>query len=300
MELLQLRYFQTVARMGSVTAAAHYYNIPQPAMSQAISRLEDSLGGVRLFDRRNGRLYLNDVGREFLDSVERSLLILDEGISKVEVFSSEQVCGLIRLKVMDNQRIILPGIPKFLKQYPNVNLSISHGYHEDQNVSYDMCITSHMSYKSMTMHIPLIEEHLVLNVHENHPLAKRKHVSVDDLRGQKLVSLPPQSRLYEITDNFCKSAGFEPDIPIVCDDPYFIRKYVSENIGVALCPEISWRGRFRYNTVVVPVANPPVLSTYIVMDGKKYPSRAVSIFRDFIINEVKAIEGNLLYSSKEK
>ena len=294
MELLQLRYFQTVARMESVTAAANYYNIPQPAMSQAISRLEDALGGVRLFDRRNGRLYLNDVGREFLDSVDKSLMILDEGVSKVEVFSSEQVSGLIRLKVMDNQRLILTSIPKFLEKYPNVNLSISHGYHEDQNVSYDMCITSYLTYKDMSMHIPLIKEHLVLAVHENNPLAKKKQVSVDDLRGQKLVSLPPQSKLYELTVNFCNAAGFVPDIPIVCDDPYYIRKYISENIGVSLSPEISWRGRFRENTVLIPVIDSPELSTFIVMDAKRHPSRAVATLRDFIINESKEIEGNLL------
>lgn len=294
MELLQLRYFQTVARMESVTAAANYYNIPQPAMSQAISRLEESLGGVRLFDRRNGRLFLNDVGREFLDSVDRSLMILDEAISKVNVTSPENVSGLIRLKVMDNQRLILTSIPKFLEKYPNVNLSVSHGYHEDQNVYYDMCVASYMTYKNMTLHIPIIMEHLVLAVHENHPLARKKLVTVEDLKGQKLVSLPPQSKLYELTMNFCNSAGFAPDIPIVCDDPYYIRKYISENIGVSLSPEISWRGRFRENTVLIPVVNAPVLTTYIVMDAKKHPSKAVETFRNFIIEESKKTEGNLL------
>ncbi len=294
MELLQLRYFQTVARMENVTAAANYYNIPQPAMSQAISRLEESLGGVRLFDRRNGRLFLNDVGREFLESVDKSLMILDEGISKVEGFSPDKVSGLIRLKVMDNQRLILTSIPRFLEKYPDVNLSVSHGYHEDQNVSYDMCITSYRTYKNMSLYIPIIKENLVLAVHENHPLAKKKSVTVEDLKGQKLVSLPAQSKLYELTMNFCHSAGFVPDIPIVCDDPYYIRKYISENMGVSLSPEISWRGRFRENTVLIPVVDSPKLSTYIVMDAKKYPSKAVATFRDFIIEEAREIEGNLV------
>ena len=45
MELLQLRYFVTVARCGSITKAATQHNIPQPSMSQTIARLEADLGG---------------------------------------------------------------------------------------------------------------------------------------------------------------------------------------------------------------------------------------------------------------
>ena len=44
MELLQLRYFITVAETLNISRAAQYHMIPQPAMSQTISRLEKELG----------------------------------------------------------------------------------------------------------------------------------------------------------------------------------------------------------------------------------------------------------------
>jgi len=59
MELLQLRYFLTVARTLNISRAAQYHMIPQPSMSQTITRLEKELN-VKLFDRRNGKLFLND------------------------------------------------------------------------------------------------------------------------------------------------------------------------------------------------------------------------------------------------
>ena len=65
MELLQLRYFQKVAEMESITKAAKYYLIPQPSMSQTISRLEKELN-VKLFERKNGKLFLNEQGKTFL------------------------------------------------------------------------------------------------------------------------------------------------------------------------------------------------------------------------------------------
>ena len=66
MELLWLRYFETVARHESITQAAKEHFIPQPAMSQTISRLERELN-VTLFDRKNRRIHLNDNGRRFLE-----------------------------------------------------------------------------------------------------------------------------------------------------------------------------------------------------------------------------------------
>ena len=55
MELLQLRYFQKVAELENVTKAAKYYSVPQPSMSQAISRLERDLN-VKLFERKKRKI----------------------------------------------------------------------------------------------------------------------------------------------------------------------------------------------------------------------------------------------------
>ena len=43
MELLQLRYFCTVARLQNISQAAAFHEIPQPAMSKTISKLEKEL-----------------------------------------------------------------------------------------------------------------------------------------------------------------------------------------------------------------------------------------------------------------
>ena len=55
MELLQLKYFQTVARLEHMTKAAEELHIAQPSLSKTIARLEKDLG-VPLFDAKVDRL----------------------------------------------------------------------------------------------------------------------------------------------------------------------------------------------------------------------------------------------------
>ena len=65
MDLLELRYFQAVARHQHVSRAAAELRVAQPALSRAIARLEAELG-VPLFDRRGRRVRLNRFGAMFL------------------------------------------------------------------------------------------------------------------------------------------------------------------------------------------------------------------------------------------
>lgn len=58
-----LLYFWTIARAGSVSAAAAELRLAQPTLSGQLRMLEESLG-EKLFERRGRRLVLTDLGRE--------------------------------------------------------------------------------------------------------------------------------------------------------------------------------------------------------------------------------------------
>ena len=298
MELRQLRYFQKAAQLESITRAAAFFQIPQPAMSQCIVRLEKELGDIKLFDRKNHRLYLNENGRCFLAYVDRMLNELDTGV-QVMAQRKQEISGEIRLLVMENRRFVLSCVSRFSKMYPGVHFSISHEYYSDGEIPYDLCISARQQHGQMHESCPLIRERVVLGVHEDHPLAERNQVNLRDFREEKFITMPAPSALHEITLDACRHAGFEPDICIVCDDPYFIRKYVSEKMGVALGLEVSWAGRFRVNTRAIPLDDPPVYAcSYLLWDGQKYMSPAVILLRDYLLQEAKHLRGNMLYQEE--
>jgi len=78
MELLQLKYFQTVARQEHMTRAAAELGIAQPALSQTISRLEAELG-ISLFERVGRGIRLSEFGKAYALRVERIFQELEEG-----------------------------------------------------------------------------------------------------------------------------------------------------------------------------------------------------------------------------
>ena len=291
MELLQMQYFLTIARFESVTKAAAYHHVPQSAMSQTLSRLEKELG-CKLFERNNNRIYLNRRGRIFLESVETAFAAIESGKRALTEIMND-ISGPISLLVIENHRFIVHCISEFSKRYPLVSFKISHVYNTEQ--AYDLCISSEERFGSMKEAIPLIAEKIILAVHEAHPLASSKSVSVKELKSERFITTGMHSALYTLTRQSCLDAGFEPNISIMCDDPYFVRKYISNGLGLALAPSVTWAGRFRENTRVLPVTDPDIITTsYLLYDSRRYMSPAVKAFRDFCLAESKNIDGNLL------
>ena len=77
MDITQLEYFRTVARLGNVTRAAQELNLTQPSLSKAMARLEDSLG-VKLFDREGKKIRVNNCGKALLRHVDQIFLEIDD------------------------------------------------------------------------------------------------------------------------------------------------------------------------------------------------------------------------------
>ncbi len=77
-----LRAFREVARRGSISQAAEHVHLSQPAITQAIAKLEEQVGAL-LFERRPDGMAVTPEGALFLDRVERALEHLRAGTREV-------------------------------------------------------------------------------------------------------------------------------------------------------------------------------------------------------------------------
>src|SRR5687767_1842376 len=120
MNLLQLQYFVTTARLGSFTAAAEELRLSQPGVSEQVRRLETSLG-MPLFTRVGRGLVLTAAGLTFLPHAEHVLAALEraaDSVRDVRTLRGGQVTfGLFR----NADYALLPRLlAEFHARHPNV------------------------------------------------------------------------------------------------------------------------------------------------------------------------------------
>jgi DNA-binding transcriptional LysR family regulator len=104
--LRHLRVFQSVAQSGSVTRAAETAHVSQPAVTQALAKLE-RLAGQPLFLRRPQALFLTHAGEVLAARVARSFALLDPVLSDLAprltlTASSAQLQALIATREAEN------------------------------------------------------------------------------------------------------------------------------------------------------------------------------------------------------
>lgn len=283
MELLQLQYFVTVARLENITHAAKRHGVPQPAMSQTISRLEKDLG-VRLFDRQGNRLHLNEKGALFLGYAEKALGELETGADALREGAGE-LTGRISLLVLENRNIMIDLVARFAGLHPRVVFSISHTYNAGPQFACDMCVAARCPYPYMNASEPLVEEEIKLAVPKGHPLADRKSVAIRDLAGETFVSMPPESYLYQMAAAWFRQQGLPLQTAVICDDPFSVRRYVSIGMGLAFVPARSWQG-LTDQAVLLPLEGEGFhRTTRLYWDDNRYIPLAARAFRDFLIAE---------------
>lgn len=123
-DLKQLRAFVAVAESGSFTAAAQHLGMTTPAVSKAVSRLEEALD-TRLFRRTTRRIALTEEGRLYLTRVTSALAELDRAEDLLKE-SRQEPSGVIR--VLTNAAVgkhyLLPIVAPFLGRYPKIDLEL--------------------------------------------------------------------------------------------------------------------------------------------------------------------------------
>ncbi|MDH3266460.1 MAG: LysR family transcriptional regulator, partial [Gammaproteobacteria bacterium] len=80
----QLKLFETTARLASVRRAADECSLSQPAVTQALAKLEDQVG-AKLLERRSSGSYLNKCGEIFYPRAVRFFTQLEEAICELAV-----------------------------------------------------------------------------------------------------------------------------------------------------------------------------------------------------------------------
>ncbi|WP_201772496.1 LysR family transcriptional regulator [Endozoicomonas elysicola] len=117
--------FLTVVEAGSFTLAADRIGIPKANISRKVSRLEERLG-VRLLERTTRTQHLTEAGKRYLTHCKRIQEEVDLAEAAVsEVLNSHRGRLRIGTSVSIGQQILQPDLPRFLHQYPELEMQLN-------------------------------------------------------------------------------------------------------------------------------------------------------------------------------
>lgn len=278
MELLQLKYFCDAAECENFSRTAEKFRVPTSNISQTVKRLECELG-VKLFRRGANKISLSDEGRIFYNGAKRALLALEEASESIRE-SGGEACGEIKLLIRSHRRTSTLAIERFINKFPKIQLSINHDMGAAYS-DYNFIISDGAEQKDHYSKELLLKERMLLAVPRSHHLAERSSVELSSLSDEGFITMTKNSRLAELSSALCRSAGFVPKVVISAEDPYYVRKYVEMGLGIALVPEISWRGLFSEDTVLLDIGDHK-REIYLYTQNDKALSRVERIFSDMI------------------
>lgn len=217
MLLRHINYFLAVAQHRSFTRAASSLYVSQPALSQQIKQLEESLGAT-LFDRTGRTIKLTDAGEVYARYARRAQQDLEEGqraIHDVQDMSR----GALRIAITPTftAYLIGPLIQGFHQRYPNVTLSVqemSQERMEDHLLDdkFDLGIAFEDVQSADIAAQTLLEETLALVVGREHPLAKMDAIDLPTLSEQSLVLLSSEFATREQIDRYCRQHQVQPPV----------------------------------------------------------------------------------------
>jgi DNA-binding transcriptional LysR family regulator len=301
MDLKQLRYFTAVIETGGFSAAARQLHIAQPAISIAIRKLETSLeltllhrGDRHITPTTEGEVLLRHA-RALLDMTASAELEMRElrGLTKGEV--------RLGIPSMLGSYYFPPILMGFKHRYPDLRLSV---YEQGTRRLQQMIHDGELDLGVVVADSPpedletrlLTREEMVACMPADHPLAKRKSLSMDEFFSQELVVFKQGYFLREFIDRFSEQGERTPKIAFETNLIPLTKAIVRQGFGITTFLRMVLENEPTDGLVAISFEEPVYLDLSLAWKRSGYLSRADSAFVDYILEQT-ATAGDALSSN---
>src|SRR6266480_1647172 len=292
MDIAALKTFLAVAQERSFSRAAAKVHRTQPAVSQAVRRLELDLG-EQLFDRSSKTGTLTDAGRMLHNYGQRLVRLAEETESAMR-----ELRDLRRGRVLIGANeaavhTLLPLVVRFRERHPHIAIDVRRVPArqiavEVQQGSLDFGALSFHPPEEGLLEVMVGSDELVLLMPPTHPLAKRRQVTMAEVAGEPVVAHNDPSPARERVLRLFEERHIALKMVISLPSLDGIKRAVELKLGVALLPrrcaitEIA-SGRL----VAVPVAGVSRKRQVMLVCRRGHRSHAADAFLD-VAQEKKA------------
>jgi DNA-binding transcriptional LysR family regulator len=262
MDLRQLSYFVAVAEEAQFTRAAARLSVAQPAVSAQIQNLERELGEA-LFHREQRNVALTPAGEALLPHARAALAAAERGREEI-VGLRGLLHGRLRIGISRpvDERLVKT-LGEFHRTHPEIEISVTEAFNDPliealQIGAVDVAVIG-MRRRPPPPEIRtrvIASEPLVLAATRDHPLSRRRSITINDLRDEPMVTLARGSGLRTMLDNASRDAGFTLRIAAETEELGVLVELASEGLGLAVAPRSAFAGA---DLALVPVSRPQLI-----------------------------------------
>ena len=292
MNLQQLQYFKVISQTKNFTTASNILSITQPALSKAISKLEEELD-VQLFEREGRNIKITKYGEVFLKYAESALNDIEKGIEKIHDMKTNND-NII--SIASTYCIGATFIPFLISNFINSHIQTRFNFnnqsteeifkdlkYERVDLGFFDSIEKIDKYSEIET-ILVKKEEYVLIVPKNHHLANREEVELKELKDEYFIAYNDRNNEKKIS--YSELIGYTPKIAVEPTEATMLASLVAAGAGIAII----------LNT---PMINTNKLSIIKIKDyiGRKniymgwnrnaYYSKTIEEFKKYVIKDLK-------------
>jgi DNA-binding transcriptional LysR family regulator len=253
MDINQLEVVVAIAEEKSFSRAAESLHRTQPAVSQAIRRLEAELGEP-LFDRSSKDGTLTAAGTVLFDFAQQMLNLRRNAHSALKELKDLHR-GKLTLSANEyTVMYLLPLIPVFRARHPHIKIEVKRSLasriaSEILGRETEIGIISFKPNDPTVAALPVLMDELALIVAPDHPLAEKTVVSVRDLGAESFIAhnvpSPYRERVIRTFEKYKTPLNISMELPTL----EAIKRCVERGMGVALVPRLTARTEIEHGQV---------------------------------------------------
>jgi len=242
----QIRLFEAVARHKSYTKAAKELGISQPAVSNQLKKIADSIGDP-LIEMVGRKMFLTPIGETTYQQFQTLLEDFDEFYATLKASQEGGLEGELNIVGVSASKYILPFmVAEFLKVHPKVKpniriMGISKTIEDIRNQNHELAITGRIFKDTGANYEAFTEQHLSFVAAQNHRLTTQKNISLPSLLRQKLILPHPETIVRQSVDQMFANEGLKIEPYMQFESYEMIKQSVISGLGVGLLPEDAFR-----------------------------------------------------------
>lgn len=301
MNLYHLKTFYFTAKYKSLTKAAEFLCITQPAVTKQIKQIQNHYN-LKFLDIIRKKVILTDAGLTLYSIAER---IFDMESQAEEAIKDFQEYNKGKIGILASESFSSYHIPYIIKRFkksnPEICISVQTASNKDiinsiaelkEDIGF---ISAPVLNPKISVH-EILDDEIVLAANPDFHFSNKEMLDCSDLEGKEIIVYEQGSVIRKVTDAYLKKNRINACIKYEISNSEAIKRLVQNNLGVAFITRSIISEEVKNGQLIsVPVQDRSFKRKYyMIYHSEKYFSKPLKDFSNLLLQWMKIYSKEVL------